>query len=97
MHEVSRRAVGSSTTPGWMETRAIAPVHVAFRARIDPTGGPLTANFVIPSVGLDSLFCRVSRNRLLGEHSDRHAVGAHVGHVTHIASLGVHFDCFLGA
>jgi len=32
VHEVSRRAVGSSTTPGWMETRAIAPIHVAFRA-----------------------------------------------------------------
>ena len=31
-HEVSMRAVGSSTTPDRTETRAIAPVHVAFRA-----------------------------------------------------------------
>src|SRR5262252_1247696 len=32
VHEVSRRAVGSSTTPGQTGTRAIAPVYVAFRA-----------------------------------------------------------------
>src|SRR5215831_18678162 len=32
VHEVSRRAVGSSTTPNRTGTRAIAPVHVAFRA-----------------------------------------------------------------
>ena len=32
VHEVSKRAVGSSTTPDRTETRAIAPVHVAFRA-----------------------------------------------------------------
>src|SRR5262249_44008742 len=30
--EVSRRAVGSSTTPDQTGTRAIAPAHVAFRA-----------------------------------------------------------------
>ena len=32
VHEVSRRAMGSSTTPDRTGTRAIAPVHVAFRA-----------------------------------------------------------------
>jgi hypothetical protein len=33
VHEVSRRALGSSTTQDCPGTRAIVPVHVAFRTR----------------------------------------------------------------